>query len=102
MMSTLALLARKRWFEIGLKLFAVGALVAVATAALMWLPQLRVIAAIAFVQAALGVVICAFAMRDTQPAHFAALRRRARALGHRMRQAISVERMMAAATTHRG
>jgi len=91
---------RERWFEIGLKLFAIGALVALVTAALMWLPQLRVIAAIALVQAVLGVVICAWGLRDTQPARFAALRMRAGTLGHRIRQATSVERTMAEPTTH--
>ena len=100
-MSTVAFFARERWFEIGFKFFAVGALVALATAALMWLPQLRVIAAIAFVQAALGVAVCAWGMRETQPARFAALRMRTRALGHRMHQVISTERMMESPTTHR-
>jgi len=100
-MSTIAFLARERWFELGMKFFAAGALVALATAALVWLPQLRVIAAIALVQALLGVAICAWGLRETQPARFGELRMRTRALGHRMRQAVSAERMMAAPPTDR-
>ena len=78
-MSTVAFFARERWFEIGLKFFAMGALVALAMVALLSLPQLRVIAAIALVQAALGVAVCTWGLRETQPARFAALRMRARA-----------------------
>lgn len=100
-MSTVAFYARERWFEIGLKFFVLGALVALAMAALLSLPQLRVIAAIAFVQAALGVAICAWGMRETQPARFHTLCMRSRALAHRIRQAVSAERMMATPTSHR-
>jgi len=101
MLSSMAVFARDRWFEIGLKFFAAGALIALAMLALMWLPQLRVIAAIAFVQAALGVALCVWGLRVTQPARFAALRMRARAWGHWMRGAASAERMMVSPTTHR-
>lgn len=83
-MSTVVFFARERWFEIGLKFFTVGAVVALAMVALMWLPQLRVIAALALVQAALGVAVCVLGLRETQPARFAALRMRTYALGHRM------------------
>jgi hypothetical protein len=92
---------RERWFEIGLKFFAAGALIALAVVALMWLPQLRVIAAIAFVQAALGVVLCVWGLRITQPARFAALRRRARAWGHWMHGAFSAERTMVSPIAYR-
>ena len=100
-MSTLAFFARERWFEMGLKFFVAGALVALATMALMWLPQVRFIAAIAFVQATLGVAVCVWGLHEMQPARFAALRMRTRALGHRMRRAASAERVMVASTTHR-
>ena len=100
-MSTMVFYARERWFEVGLVFFAAGALAALAMVALLWLPQLRVIAAIAFVQAALGVAICAWGLRETQPARFATLRMRSRALAHRMRQAVSAERTIAAPATHR-
>ena len=85
-MSTIVVLARERWFEWGLKFFAAGAAAAVLIVALMSLPQLRVIASIAFVQAALGVLVCAFGLREAQPARWKALRLRVRAAGHRLRQ----------------
>lgn len=100
-MSAIAFFVRERWFEIGLKFFAAGALIAFAMLALMSLPQLRVIAAIAFVQAALGVAICVWGLHDAQPARFAAWRMRTRTLGHRMRRVVSAERMMAAPAPHR-
>jgi hypothetical protein len=59
----------------GLRFFAAGAGIALVMAALMWLPPLRVIAAVALVQAALGVAVCAWM--------------------------ISAERMMAVPSTHR-
>ena len=101
MSSSMTVFARDRWFEIGLKFFAAGALIALAMAALMWLPQLRVIAAIAFVQAALGIVLCVWGLRVTQPARFAALRMRVRAWGQRMSGAASAERSMVSPTTRR-
>jgi hypothetical protein len=68
MSSSMAFFVRERWFEIGLKFFAAGALITLAMVALMWLPQLRVIAAIAFVQAALGVALCVWGLRVTASA----------------------------------
>ena len=101
MSSSTAFFVRERWFEIGLRFFAAGALVALAMVVLMGLPQLRVIAAIAFVQAALGVALCVWGLRITQPARFAALRMRARAWGHRMHGAVSAGRTMVLPTTCR-
>ena len=92
-MSTLAFHARERWFEGGLAFFAVGALIALLTLGLMWLPQLRVIAAVALVQALLGVLVCALGLHEARPARWNALRMRLRAVGHRARQRLrSVER----------
>ena len=85
-MSTIAFHARERWFEGGLVFFAAGALIALLTLGLMWLPQLRVIAAVALVQALLGVLVCAWGLRDARPARWNALRMRLRAIGHRARQ----------------
>jgi hypothetical protein len=96
-MSTVAFYARERWFEIGLGFFVLGALLALGMVALSWLPQLRVIATIALVQAVLGVALCVWGLRETQPARFAMLRMRSRALAHRM-QVFSAERMMATPT----
>ena len=100
-MSTVVFFVRERWFEIGLKFFAMAAVVALAMVALMSLPQLRVIAGIALVQAALGVAICVWGLRVTQPARFAALRMRARTWLPRLRRVDSAERMMALLATHR-
>ena len=100
-MSSMAFFVRERWFEIGLKFFAAGALIALAMVALMGLPQLRIIAAIALVQAALGVALCVWGLRITQPARFTALRMRARAWGHWMHRAASAERTMVSPTTYR-
>ena len=100
-MSTMVFYARERWFEVGLMFFSIGALVALAMMALVWQAQLRVIAAIAFVQAAHCVATCAWGLRETQPARFATLRTRARTFAHRMRPAVSAERPMATPAAHR-
>lgn len=84
-MSTIVFLARERWFELGLKFFSVGAAVALATICFMGLPQLRVIAAIALVQALLGAAVCAWGLREARPARWNAMRMRVRALAHRAR-----------------
>jgi hypothetical protein len=85
-MSKIVIHARERWFELGLKFFAAGALVALIAMGAIWVPQLRILAAIAFVQALLGVAVCASGLREAQPARWNALRMRERSLVHRARQ----------------
>jgi hypothetical protein len=85
-MSRLAFLARERWFEVGLRFFAAGALVALAAALVSWLPQLRALALIALAQAALGAAVCAWGLRETQPARWKQLRERTRSFGDRLRR----------------
>jgi hypothetical protein len=85
-MATIAFYARERWFEFGLKFFAAGALVSLLALGLIWVPQLRVMATIAFVQAALGMLVCAMGLRETRPARWQELRIRVRSAGHRLRQ----------------
>ena len=53
-----------RWFRLGLRFFAAGAAIAALATALLWLPQMRVLAAVALVQALLGVGICAWGLRS--------------------------------------
>src|SRR4029453_14250722 len=86
--STIAFHARERWFEGGLAFFAAGALVALLTIGLMWLPQLRVIAAVALVQALLGVIIFAWGLREARPPRWNVLRVCLGGIGHRIRQRV--------------
>ncbi|MEO5764078.1 MAG: hypothetical protein ABIR52_02115, partial [Casimicrobiaceae bacterium] len=65
--------ARGGWFELGLRFFAAGAMIALILAGWVALPQLRMIAAIAFVQALLGLAICAWGLRTQRPARWNAL-----------------------------
>ena len=58
-MSTIVIRPRERWFGAGLAFFLAAALVALLTVGLVWLPQLRIIAAVVLVQALLGVIVCA-------------------------------------------
>jgi hypothetical protein len=62
--ATLTFPAQERWFERGLAFFIAGVLVALLAIGLVWLPQVRVIAAVALVQALLGVIVCAWGFRD--------------------------------------
>ncbi len=59
-------LVRERWFVWGLRFFLAGTLAALVAFALAELPQLRVIAAIALVQGALGVLVCAWGVHSGQ------------------------------------
>ena len=53
-----ALNAGDRWFAVGLRLFGACAVIAALAVGILWLPQMRVLAAIALVQAVLGVGVC--------------------------------------------
>lgn len=54
--------AGDRWFAGGVRVFSVLTLLAAVALGVMWLPQLRVLAAVALVQAVLGVVVCAWGL----------------------------------------
>ena len=58
-MPSIVFHARERRHAAGLAFFLAGALVALLALGLVWLPQLRVIAAVVLVQTLLGVVVCA-------------------------------------------
>jgi len=77
---------RVRWFELALRFFAAGALASVFIAALVTLPQVRILAAVALMQAVTGVAVCLLGMRIAETARWNALRMRMRAFGHRLRQ----------------
>ena len=85
-MSAAVFWVRERWFEWGLRFFALGALAAVLTMALMSLPQMRVLGALALVQAIAGLAVCWVGLRHARPARWNALRMKVRGAAHRLRQ----------------
>ena len=52
-----------RWFALGLRFFVTGALIAALAVLLLWLPQMRVLAAVGLVQALLGVGVCMWGLQ---------------------------------------
>jgi len=54
-----------RWFTLGLRFFVVGAVVAAVAVLMLWLPQMRVLAAVALVQALLGIAVCSWGLRGS-------------------------------------
>jgi hypothetical protein len=87
-MAVAAFWMRERWFELGLRFFAVGAAVALLLMTLVALPQMRVLGAVALVQALAGMAVCAIGLRHARPARWNALRMRLRAVAHRARQGL--------------
>jgi hypothetical protein len=85
-MAQAAFWVRERWFEWGLRFFAVGALAAILVIALVALPQMRVLGVIALAQALAGMAVCAVGLRHARPARWNTLRMRVRAAVHRLRQ----------------
>jgi hypothetical protein len=85
-MSVAAFWVRERWFELGLRFFAAGALVAVLLIALVALPQMRVLGLAALLQALAGIAVCAIGLRHARPARWNALRMQVRARVHRAHQ----------------
>jgi len=77
---------RARWFELALRFFAAGAAASLLVAALVSLPQIRVLAAVALMQAVTGIAVCLLGMRIAETARWNALRMHVRALGHRLHQ----------------
>jgi len=55
-----------RWFSLALRFFLAGAVIAALAALLLWLPQMRVLAAVALVQALLGVGVCMWGLHGSK------------------------------------
>ena len=65
-----------RWFALGLRFFVTGAVIAAVAALLLWLPQMRVLAAVGLVQALLGVGVCIWGLHGSRsPRAHSAVRR---------------------------
>ena len=55
-----------RWFALALRFFVAGAVIAAGAALLLWLPQMRVLAAVGLVQALLGVGVCMWGLHGSK------------------------------------
>jgi hypothetical protein len=72
------------WFDIGMKLFAVGIFASIATIALATLPQMRVIGAITLACAALGMLVSVIGVKLYYPSRWRSLRAYATSIGESM------------------